>query len=82
MSKFKKGDILVDSYGNRYKVEYVLRDRKYPYIAKLITGEWAGSVDSFGANGEYYGTGNPGDMSDVTLAIDYMVNKMWEEYEV
>jgi hypothetical protein len=81
MGKFKEGDILIDKLGNRYKVEYVSRDRDYPYTARCIAGEWVGNVDYFGANGEYRGTGNAGSTLDVTLDPDYMVNKMWEKWD-
>jgi hypothetical protein len=78
--KFKVGDVLVDNRGNVYEVTFVRRDRNYPYITKRIVGEWISNVWSFGANGEFCGTGNPGSVLDVTLAVDYIVNKMWEEY--
>jgi hypothetical protein len=80
--KFKLGDVLVDKRGNRYKVIYAYREHDFPYEAKHIAGPCVGGVRSFGANGEYYGTGYPGHMFDVTLDLNYIVNQMWEEYEV
>jgi hypothetical protein len=80
--KFKEGDVLIDRHGNRYKVTDVRREfTPYPYRTKCIAGERVGSICRFGANGEYYGTGNSGSKFDVVLAIDYIVNQMWEEYD-
>jgi hypothetical protein len=80
--KFKEGDILIDKRGNVYKVTDVRKeDNHHPYTAKCVAGEWVDWVQSFGVNGEFRGTGYSGSTLDVTLAIDYMVNNMWEEYD-
>jgi hypothetical protein len=81
--KFKLGDVLVDKRGNRYKVLYTYKKHTiYPYKTMCIAGDLVGRIQYFGANGESWGTGNPGGMLDATLVIDYIINKMWEEYEV
>jgi hypothetical protein len=81
MSKFKIGDILVDSYGYRCQVIDVCKDNpKYPYVVRAITGIYKG-IWRIGEYGEWWGTGSQTAFQDVTLDIDYMISKMWEELE-
>jgi hypothetical protein len=79
MGKFKVGDVLIDSYGYRYKVIEVRKDRpRYPYVVQGIT---YGGVCSIGEYGEWWGTGSGININNVVLDVDYVVSKMWEEYE-
>jgi hypothetical protein len=79
--KFKVGDILINGYGYRYEVLRVRRDNPmYPYAVGSLVNK--ALTYTYGANGEFYGTGNPGSTFDVTLDVDYVISKMWEEYEV
>jgi hypothetical protein len=82
MSKFKVGDVLIDSYGDRCKVINILKDNpKYPYVVRGITGTYKG-VWCIGANGEVSGTGIPGSCLDVTLDLYHVINEMWNNLDL
>jgi hypothetical protein len=78
--KFRVGDVLINGHGDRYEVLKVRKDDpKYPYlVGKLVNNHL---IDTFGADGEWWGTGGARDTLDVVLDLNYLINKQWEKYE-